>query len=115
MSLKKKLLDDMKAAMKEKDALRKNVIQMVRSAILTVKKNRQVLLQDNEIIDVIAKELKKRKDSLPEYEKNGRQDLIETGTVSLRDMGTVMKEVMPQVKGRADGKEVSRIVKKMLI
>lgn len=75
--LKEKLLDDLKQSMKEKNELRKNVVQMVRAAILQIEKDKQIELDDNQIIDVIAKESKKRKDSLPDYEKSGRQDLID--------------------------------------
>lgn len=74
--LKEKLLEDMKVSMREKNVIRKNVIQMVRAAILQVEKDKQVELNDDQIIDVIAKESKKRKDSLADYEKSGREELI---------------------------------------
>ena len=74
--LKEKLLEDLKQSMKEKNELRKNVVQMVRAAILQIEKDKQIELDDAQIIDVIAKESKKRKDSLPDYEKSGREDLI---------------------------------------
>ena len=74
--LKEKLLEDMKVSMREKNNVRKNVIQMVRAAILQVEKDKQIELNDEQIIEVIAKESKKRKDSLPDYEKSGREDLI---------------------------------------
>lgn len=146
MSLKDRLLDDMKTAMKEKDSIRKNSVQMVRSAVLQIEKDNRITLDDDGIIEVIAKEVKKRRDSLPEYEKSGRQDLIDnlkaeidvlmqylpqqlteeelevivkqaiqdTGASSARDMGKIMQEVMPKVTGRADGRMVSQIVKKLL-
>lgn len=74
--LKEKLLEDMKVSMRDKNVVRKNVIQMVRAAILQVEKDKKIELSDEQIIDVIAKESKKRKDSLPGYEKSGREDLI---------------------------------------
>ncbi|HHW48932.1 MAG TPA: GatB/YqeY domain-containing protein [Clostridiaceae bacterium] len=146
MSLKERLLEDMKAAMRDKDTIRKNAIQMVRSAVLQVEKDKRITLADDGILEVIAKEVKKRKDSLPEYEKSGRQDLIdnlkaeidillqylpqqltdeelativrqaiqETGANSARDIGKVMQAVLPKVKGRADGKRVNEIARKML-
>jgi len=146
MSLKERLLEDMKLAMKEKDAVRKNAIQMARSAILQAEKDNRITLDDDGIIEVIAKEVKKRRDALPEYEKSGRQELIdnlkteievlmqylpqqlteeeleaivrdtiqETGASSARDIGKVMQAVMPKVKGRADGKAVNQIVKRIL-
>lgn len=75
--LKEKLMLDLKEAMKEKQILRKNVVQMIRAAILQVEKDKQVELDDNQILEIIAKESKKRKDSLSDYEKSGRQDLID--------------------------------------
>ena len=146
MSLKEQLLEDMKEAMKQKDTVRKNAIQMARAAILQTEKDNRITLDDDGVTDVIAKEVKKRRDVLPEYERSGREDLVrdlkteietlmkylpqqlteeeleaivrqtveETGASSPRDMGRVMQAVMPKVKGRADGKMVNAIVKKIL-
>ena len=77
MSLKEQLLHDMKEAMKEKDTIRKNTVQLVRSGILQIEKDKQIELDDEGILDVIAKELKKRRDSIPDFEKSGRTDLLE--------------------------------------
>lgn len=77
MSLKETLLQDMKEAMKEKDTIRKNTVQLIRSGILQIEKDQKIELDDEGVLDVIAKELKKRRDSLPEFEKSGRMDLIE--------------------------------------
>lgn len=74
--LKEKLLEDLKNAMKEKDEIKKNTVQMVRAAILQVEKDKGVTLEDDQILDIIAKESKKRKDSLVDFEKSGREDLI---------------------------------------
>lgn len=146
MTLKERLLEDMKDAMREKDAVRKNAIQMVRTAVLQIEKDNKVTLDDDGIIEIIAKEVKKRRDTLPEYEKSGRQDLIDnlkaeidvllkylpeqlsedelegivkkaitdTGATSARDIGKVMQAVLPKVKGRADGKVINHIVKRLL-
>ena len=65
-----------KSSMKNKDTVRKNTVQLVRTAILQVEKDNKVTLDDEDILEVIAKQLKQRKDSLPEYEKSGREDLI---------------------------------------
>ena len=62
--------------MKEKNELKKNTIQMVRAAILQIEKDKQIELDDSKIIDVIAKEVKKRNDSISDYEKGGRADLV---------------------------------------
>ncbi len=77
MSLKDKLLDDLKTSMRDKDNIRKNTVQMVRSAVLQHEKDNKAELDDDGVIEIIARELKKRRDVLPEYEKSGRQDLID--------------------------------------
>ena len=74
--LKEKLMEDLKEAMKEKEVLKKNVVQMIRAAILQVEKDKQIELNDDQILEIIAKEAKKRKESLADYEKSGREDLI---------------------------------------
>ena len=146
MSLKERLLEDMKIAMRDKDNNKKNAVQMVRAAVLQVEKDNKVTLDDDGIIDVISKEVKKRKDSLADFEKSGRQDLIdnlkveieilmkylpeqlteeelevivkqavqESGASSPRDIGKIMQIVLPKVKGKADGRMINEIVKKLL-
>ena len=76
MSLKDKLKDDLKSAMKDKDAVRKNVVQLIKAGVLQVEKDKQITLDDEGVLDVIAKQLKQRRDSLPDYEKSGREDLV---------------------------------------
>ncbi|MDF2820047.1 MAG: hypothetical protein K0R15_488 [Clostridiales bacterium] len=146
MSLKELLMQDMKTAMKEKDQVRKNTIQLVRSAILQEEKDNHIELSDDQVLDVIASQVKRRKTSLPEFEKSGRQDLIdelineieilmaylpsqmtdeelekvisevivELGATSIKDMGKVMGATSVKVKGQADNKRISEIVKKQL-
>ena len=77
MPIKDKLMEDLKLSMKEKDIIRKNTVQSVRAAVLQVEKDTKVTLDDEGVIGVIAKEVKKRKDVLPEYEKSGRQELLD--------------------------------------
>jgi uncharacterized protein YqeY len=77
MSLKEKLLQDLKEAMKNKETVRKNTIQLIRSGVLQIEKDKQVELDNEGVLDVIAKELKKRRDSMPDFVKSGRQDLID--------------------------------------
>ena len=145
MSLKERLLEDMKVAMRDKDVIKKNTVQMARAAVLQVEKDNRVTLDDDGIIEIVAKEVKKRRDSLPDYEKAGRQDLVdnikaeidvllqylpqqlteeelevivkqaiqETGAKSPKDLGKVMQVVLPQVKGRADGKMINQLAKKI--
>ena len=61
MALKEKLLEDMKNAMKDKSIVEKNTIQMVRASILQIEKDKHIVLDDEGVIEVVAKELKKRK------------------------------------------------------
>ena len=75
--LKEKLLEDLKSAMKEKNVNKKNAVQMVRTAILQTEKDKGVEVTDEQIIDIIAKEVKKRNDSIADFEKAQRQDLID--------------------------------------
>lgn len=105
--LKEKLLDDLKNCMKEKNIIRKNVIQMVRAAILQVEKDKQVTLDDNQIIDIIAKESKKRKDSLADYEKSGRDDLIN----EIKEEINILAEYLPK---QLSTEEVESIVKEVI-
>lgn len=76
MSLKEQLFADLKTAMKEKDTVRKDTVQLIRSGILQIEKDKKIELGDEGVTEVIAKQLKSRRDALPEYEKSGREDLI---------------------------------------
>ena len=105
--LKEKLLEDLKNAMKEKNTIRKNVIQMVRAAILQVEKDKQVELTDEQIIDVIAKESKKRKDSLSDYEKSGREDLIK----QIQEEIHILQEYLPKPLSK---EELETIIEKII-
>ena len=77
MSLKEQLFADLKTAMKEKDTLKKDTVQLIRSGILQYEKDNKVELDDEGVLDIITKQLKSRRDSLPDYQKSGREDLIE--------------------------------------
>lgn len=148
MSLKAQLMEDMKAAMKAKEAGKQKlaVIRMVRSAIRQSEIDGKKELDDNDVVALISKEVKMRRDSIEEFKKGNRQDLVDqteaeiavlmpylpkqmsedevrelvreaiaaTGASTPKDMGKVMKELMPKVKGHADGKMVNTIVKELL-
>lgn len=105
--LKEKLLEDLKSCMKEKNVVRKNVIQMVRAAILQVEKDKHIELNDDQIIDIIAKESKKRKDSLEDYEKSGREDLIN----EIKEEIEILAEYLPK---QLSIEEVEKIVKEVI-
>lgn len=90
--LKEKLLQDFKDAMKEKDELKKNTIMMVRAAVLQIEKDTQKEVLDNQIIEIMAKEVKKRKESLSDYEKSGRNELIEQINKEIKIIKTYLPE-----------------------
>lgn len=90
--LKEKLLEDLKQSMKEKNTNRKNVVQMVRAGILQVEKDKGIQLEDAQVLEIIAKELKKRKDSLADFEKANREDLIN----QVNEEISVLEEYLPK-------------------
>lgn len=146
MNIKERLMIDLKSAMRDKDTLRKDMIQIMRAAVLQVEKDSQTELDDLGIQEIMARELKKRAETIQELAGSSRQDVIEKNlaemaviesylprqlseaeiedlvrqaisrseALSARDLGQVMKVLMPEVKGRADGKLVSQVVKRLL-
>ncbi len=90
--LKEKLLEDLKSAMKEKNVNKKNAVQMVRTVILQIEKDKGIQVNDDQIIEIIAKEVKKRKDSLVDFEKAQRQDLID----SINEEIKILEEYLPK-------------------
>ena len=104
MSLKETLASDLKEAMKNKDVVRKNVVQLIRSGVLQVEKDKKITLDDEGVLDVIAKQLKQRRDSLPDYEKSGREDLI-------AELKTEMDILMGYLPEQLTREELEAIVK----
>lgn len=107
MSLKEQLAADLKSAMKEKDITRKKAVQMVRAAILQKEKDEKVVLDDNGVINIIAKEVKTRKDVLPEYQKSGRDDLI-------ADLEKEIQVLMDYLPPQLTKEELTDIVKEAI-
>lgn len=105
--LKEKLLEDMKVSMRDKNIIRKNVIQMVRAAILQVEKDKQIELSDDQILEIIAKESKKRKDSLADYEKSEREDLIN----EINEEIEILSEYLPKP---LEKEEIEKIVEEII-
>jgi uncharacterized protein YqeY len=147
MTLNEKIGAEITTAMKAKDATRLSALRMLKAAVMNkgVEKNRD--LEDGEILQVVASLVKQRKDSVEQFEKAGRTDLVaketaeiailqeylppaasqddidaavaaaiaESGATSVKDMGKVMKAVMPKLAGRnADGKAVNEAVRRAL-
>ncbi|ERI09921.1 GatB/YqeY domain-containing protein [Aneurinibacillus aneurinilyticus] len=92
MRLVDRLTDDMKQAMKDKDKLKLSVIRMVKSSIKNEEINQGKELSDDEVLTVLTRELKQRRDSLQEFEKAGRDDLA----ASARDEINILMEYMPE-------------------
>ncbi len=78
MSLRERLNEDLKTAMRAKDSARLTVIRGIKAAILAAEtRTERITLEDEGILQVIVKELKERKDALPDFERSGRQDLVD--------------------------------------
>lgn len=92
MSLKEQLFADLKEAMKQKDNILKDTIQMVRADILQIEKDKKIELEDDGVLEVITKEIKKCNDVLPDFEKSGRQDLIDELNQKLK----ILKSYLPE-------------------
>ena len=105
--IKEKLLNDLKESMKDKNLIRKNTIQMVRAAVLQVEKDKQIELTDEQVIEIIAKESKKRKDAEAEFEKSGREDLIKQNKEEME----ILAEYLPK---QLSVEEVEKIVKTVI-
>lgn len=146
MSLKARITEDMKTAMKAKEAARLAAIRLLLAAIKQKEVDERVELDDAAVAAVIEKLVKQRKDSVTQYEAAGRQDLAdvekaeiailatylpekmsaeetaaavaaavtETGAKGPADMGKLMAVLKPQLAGKADMAEVSKLVKAAL-
>ena len=105
--LKEKLMEDLKESMKNKDTVRKNTVQMVRASILQIEKDKGIEVEDSKIIDIIAKEVKTKKDALKDFEKAERQDLIDLTNREIE----VLQEYLPKQLSRDEVKsEVEKII-----
>ena len=146
MTLLETLNNDLKEAMKSKDSFTLGVIRMAKGAIQLEAINQKRELTDEEIVMILSKQIKLRKDSIIEFSKAGREDLVEQNEkeieilqkympapltkeeldnildevfakmkpTSIKDLGLVMREVSPLVKGRADMKELNELIKNKL-
>ena len=146
MDLRQQLTADLRDSMRAGDQRRKLAIRAVRAAITNAEIERQRPLTEDEILALVAKEVKQRHDSIDQFQKGGRQDLVaqeqaeiealerylprqlsaeeirveaqriiaETEAASPRDMGRVMRELIPAMRGRAAGGLVSQIVRELL-
>ena len=145
MTLLEQLNKDMIEAMKNKDSFSLGVIRMAKGAIQLEAINKKKDLTDEDIVMVISKQIKMRNDSISEFTKAERFDLVEQNQKEIeilkkympaqlsldevnkiieeafnkinptsKDMGLIMKEVSPKLKGKADMGQVNAIIKEKL-
>ncbi|HCC03884.1 MAG TPA: aspartyl-tRNA amidotransferase, partial [Clostridiales bacterium] len=100
--LKEQLMQDLKDAMKEKDTVKKDTVQMVRAAILQIEKDKGIEVDDAKIIEIIAKEVKTKKDALVDFEKGGRQDLIDQTNAEIE----ILSKYLPKQLSKEEIKEI---------
>lgn len=106
--LKEKLMEDLKVAMREKNEIRKNTVQMVRAAILQIEKDKGIKVEDEKIIEIIAKEVKGKKDALVDFEKGGREDLVFQTNQEI----AILQEYLPkQLTPKEIKAEVEKVIK----
>ena len=105
--LKEKLMEDLKEAMRSKNEIKKNTVQMVRAAILQIEKDKGIQVEDDKILEIIAKEVKSKKDALKDFEKAGREDLINQTNQEI----AVLQEYLPKQLSREEIKvELEKII-----
>lgn len=148
MNLQELILNDMKEAMKGGLSDKLSVLRMLKSSIKykEIEKGKGYKLSDNEIIEIISSSIKQRKDSIEQFSKGNREDLVEkekkemeflqlylpaqltqdeleteiksaineANATSVKDLGKVMKIIIPRTSGRADGALVSKLIKEKL-
>ena len=142
MTMKTRLDEDLKQAMRDRDAPRRDVIRLLRSAIRNEEIRVQKDLDDDAVVQVLSRQAQQRRDSIEAFTQGNREDLAdqeraeleiimgympqqlsrdeiedlvaqtiaEVGASGPGDMGKVMSVIMPQVRGRAEGREVSAAV-----
>ena len=106
--LKDKLLQDLKEAMKNKNTNKKNAVQMVRAAILQVEKDNGIELNDEEILPIIVKEIKSRKDSIEELKIAQREDLIEKNNEEIE----ILEGYLPK---QLSDDELEKVLKEIIL
>jgi uncharacterized protein YqeY len=146
MGLREKIDADTKEALKAGAKDKVSTLRMLNAALKNKQIDKRRTLTEEEVIETVRSLIKQRKDSIEQFAKGGRQDLVDketaevavletylpqqlareeleamvrdaisqTGAQGARDMGKVMKALIPMVGGRADGKLVSELVKNAL-
>jgi len=119
MGLREQLMDDLKEAMRQQDAVRKTTI---RSIIAAIKKKeteldssgKRIQLDDAGILDIIAKEAKMRQESITEFRKGGREDLVAEEEAELVILQAYLPQQLTAEEIEADGRQANQIVRELL-
>ena len=107
MSLKDKLMEDLKTSMKNKDTIRKNTVTMVRAAVKQREVDERIELNDEDVLDIISKQLKEKKMAIEEFKKGSRQDLVDTTESEME----ILLDYLPE---QLSEEEVEKIVKETI-
>jgi len=94
LTLKEKLMADYKAAMKEKNEIKKNTVSLARAAIKQCEIDNRVELEDKDIVPILQKQVKMRKDALADFEKAGRIDLVESYNAEIKVLEGYLPEML---------------------
>ena len=100
--LKEELMNELKEAMRDKNEIKKNTVQMVRAAILQFEKDNAVEVDDNKIVEIIAKQVKEKKDAMVEIEKGAREDLIKQTTEEIE----ILSKYLPKQLSKEEIKPI---------
>lgn len=103
-TIKERLQDDWKEALKARDKFRSSVLSTTKSAILLVEKNEGIELEDEKVIEILAKEIKQRKEAMLEFEKGNRQDLVDQSQSEIE----ILLNYLPQ---QLSEEEIKSIIK----
>jgi len=107
MSLKEKLNNDFKEAMRNRDQLRKNVITLIRSEIKQIEVDKRIELEEQDIIEIISRQLKQRKDALEEFNKGNREDLAQQAEEEAQILLSYLPEQLSE-------EEITKIIKETI-
>jgi uncharacterized protein YqeY len=104
MSLKERLQEDWKQALKAKDKFKTSAISMAKAAVLLVEKTNGTKLDDEEVIEVLAKEVKSRREALIDFQKGNRQDLVDDTNAEIE----ILLQYLPQQLSESEISEIVR-------
>jgi len=101
MSLKDLLMQDLKTAMQEKDVLKKTTVTMLRAAVKQVEVDQRVELHDQDIVEIVAKQIKQKRAAIEEFAKGGRQDLVDEALAEIHILEAYLPEQLTEEQIKA--------------